>query len=80
LARRGSNIIYNTIPKFQEWLIKNCVVNVIGGALPWFYIFKGEKLKDDYVKFCQLGTWMVMQKKAWMTSFLGWKHIIGEPS
>ncbi len=56
LARRRSNIIYSTIPKFQEWLIRNGVVNAIGGALPRFYIFKSEKLKDDYVKFCQLGT------------------------
>ncbi len=30
VARRGSKIIYNNIPKSCEWLIMNFVVNVIG--------------------------------------------------
>jgi len=32
-----------------------------------FYIFRGEWIKDDYIRLC---TCMVMQTKAWMTSFL----------
>ncbi len=27
LARGGSNVIYNTIPKYFKWLIINCVIN-----------------------------------------------------
>jgi hypothetical protein len=70
LARRGSNVVYSTIPKSREWLTINCVVNVEGGVLPRFYIFKGERLQDDYIKFCKLGTCMAMQNKVSMTSFL----------
>jgi hypothetical protein len=63
MARKGSNVVYNTIPKSWEWLTINCVMNVIRGVLLGFYIFKGEKLQDDDIKFCKLGTCMVMQKK-----------------
>jgi hypothetical protein len=63
LARRRSIAVYNIIPKSQEWLIVNCVVNVVGGVLFGFYIFKGERLKDDYIKLCKLGICMAMPKK-----------------
>jgi hypothetical protein len=33
LAKRDSQIIYNTIPKSQKWLMINCVVNVDGSIL-----------------------------------------------
>jgi hypothetical protein len=35
-----------------------------------FYIFQGERIKDDYIKHCKFGTRMVVQTKTWMTSFL----------
>jgi hypothetical protein len=35
-----------------------------------FIIFKGERLGDDYIKLCQPRTYMAMQKRAWMLSFL----------
>jgi hypothetical protein len=70
LPRRGFNADYNTIPKSWEWLIVNCAVNAARGVLPSFYIFKGERLKDDYIRFCKLGTCMAMQKRVWMIAFL----------
>jgi hypothetical protein len=48
----------------------NCVVNVIGDYLPSFYIFRGERIKDDYIKLCKASTCMAMQTKASMTSFV----------
>jgi hypothetical protein len=63
MVKKRSNVVYNTIPKSWEWLTINCVVNVARGVLLGFYIFKGEKLQDDYIKFCKLGTCMAMQKK-----------------
>jgi hypothetical protein len=63
MARKGSNVVYNTIPKSREWSTINCVMNVAKGVLLRFYIFKGEKLQDDDIKFCKLGTCMLMQKK-----------------
>ncbi len=46
------------------------VINVTKGVLLGFYIFRGERLKDDYIRFCKPGTCMAMQKKTWMTTFL----------
>jgi hypothetical protein len=48
----------------------NCVVNVIGDCLPGFYMFRSERIRDDYIRLCKAGTCMAMQTKAWMTSFL----------
>jgi hypothetical protein len=42
LSKRGSNEVYNTIPKSQEWLIINCIINVAHGSLLGFYIFRGD--------------------------------------
>ncbi len=35
-----------------------------------FYIFKGERLQQNYIKDYKPGTCMVMQKKACMTTYL----------
>ncbi len=70
LARRGFNAIYNTIPKSQEWLIVNYTINATKGVLLSFYIFKGERLKYDYIRLCKPGTCMTMQKRVWMIAFL----------
>jgi hypothetical protein len=70
LARKGSNIVYSTIPKSREWLNINYAVNVARGVLPSFYIFRSEKLEDDYIKFCKPNICMVMQKRAWMIASL----------
>jgi hypothetical protein len=66
LARRGSNVVYNTILKSWEWLIINCAINATNVILLRFYIFIGERLKNDYIKLCKLRTCMAVQKKAWM--------------
>jgi len=50
MARRMSHIVYNIIPKSHEWLIVNCVVNVVRTILLGFYIFQGERMHDDYIK------------------------------
>jgi hypothetical protein len=53
-----------------QWLIMNCIVNVACKILPRFYIFmKGERLEDDYIKFCKTDTCMTIPKK-WMSCFL----------
>lgn len=38
---------YGTIAKSKEWLITNCVVNVVKGYVLGFRIFKGERIKKD---------------------------------
>jgi hypothetical protein len=44
--------------------------NATRGVIPRFYNFKGERLRNDYIKLCQPRTYMAMQKRAWMSSFL----------
>ncbi len=63
LARRGSNVVYYIISKSWEFLIANYAINVVGGVLLCFYILRGERLWDDYIKLCKPGTCMAMQKK-----------------
>ncbi len=71
MARRRSNAISSIIPKSLEWLTINCVVNDRKGVLLRFYIFKGERLRDDYIKFYKPSTCMATQKKkTWMIIFL----------
>jgi len=62
--------MYNIIQKSKEWLIVNCVVNATGTTLLGFYIFRREKIHDNYILFCKPRTYMAMQSKAWMTTFL----------
>jgi hypothetical protein len=46
------------------------VINATKGVLFGFYIFRGERVKDDYTRLCKPSTCMAMQKKTWMTTFL----------
>jgi hypothetical protein len=48
----------------------NCVANVAKGLIPKFYIFRGERTKDDYIKHYKFGTCMAIKTKTWMTNFL----------
>jgi len=41
--------MYNTIFKSKEWLIVNCVVNATETSLLGFYIFRGERIHNDYI-------------------------------
>ncbi len=54
LAKRGSQQVYNTIPKSGEWMIVNNVINVVGGILLGFYIFKFERSREGYIQQCKL--------------------------
>jgi hypothetical protein len=47
----------------------NCVVNATKVSLPKFYIFMGERIKDDYIKQWKGRTCMGMERKAWMITF-----------
>lgn len=62
--------MYNNNPRSREWLTISCAINERGGYLLIFDIFIGERIKNDYIKICKLGTCMAMQKKVWMTCFM----------
>jgi hypothetical protein len=40
----------------------NYVINVVGGIFFSFYIFKGEKIRNDYIQQCKPRSCMEMQK------------------
>lgn len=58
LVKKGSNAIYNTIPKSREWLTINYAINDVIANLLRFYIFKGERLQDNYIKVFKLRSCM----------------------
>ena len=45
-------------------------VNAIGDHIPGFYIFRGKRLRSNYVIHCEDGVAMALQTKAWMTATL----------
>jgi hypothetical protein len=49
-AKHGSQQVYKTIPKSRERFTMNCGANIVKGFLLAFYIFKGGKLQQDYIK------------------------------
>jgi len=60
MAKWGSWDIDNTILNAHEWLIINCVVNATGATPLTFYIFKGSRMWEDYIKLCRPRTCMAM--------------------
>ncbi len=62
--------MYNTTLKSKKWLIVNCVVNSTKTSLLGFYIFKGERIHNDYIQLYKPSICMAMQSKAWMTTFI----------
>jgi len=61
--------LYNIILKSKEWLTINCVVNATRTTLPRFYIFRKERICDDYIQLYKPRTCMAMLSKAWMTTY-----------
>jgi hypothetical protein len=47
--KQSSHHVYIIIPKSEEWLIINYVVNVVKTTLLGFYIFRRERIHDDYI-------------------------------
>jgi len=70
LAKCGSQLVFNTIPKFKEIVVMNCAINALKGFLLTFYILRGENLQEDYIKDYKLGIGMEMHKKVQMIMIL----------
>jgi hypothetical protein len=70
ISKRGARCVHSIVPNQREWLSVLVVVNVDGQAIPTFYIFSGKRFRQNYIEHCELGATMVMQPRAWMTSYL----------
>lgn len=62
VAKWSFTQVYNIVIKSKEWLKMNYIIIIVGKVLPTFYIFKEEKLCDDYIKNWKSRTCMAMQK------------------
>ena len=69
-AKRGSRSVHNVVPNEHEWLIVLTCINTAGESVPGFYIFKGKRIRCNYIIHCEDGAAMAMQPEAWMTQFL----------
>ena len=58
------------MPNEREWLTNLTCVNAAGESIPGFYIFRGKRIRDNYLAHCEDGAVMAMQEQAWMTTTL----------
>ena len=78
-AQKGSRSVHKVLPNEREWITNLTCVNAAGDHIPGFYIFRGKRLRSNYVLHCEDGATMAMQTKAWMTAtlFSHWiSHVI----
>ena len=59
-AKKGSKSVHSIIPDQHEWLSVLSSVNVGGGSIPNFYIFKDKRLRMNYIALCEAGVTMAM--------------------
>ena len=69
-ARKGSRSVHKVLPNEREWITNLTCVNAAGDHIPGFYIFRGKRLRSNYVIHYEDGAAMAMQTKAWMTATL----------
>ena len=69
-ARKGSRSVHKVLPNEREWITNLTCVNAASEHIPGFYIFRGKRLRSNYVIHCEDGVAMAMQTKAWMTATL----------
>jgi hypothetical protein len=69
-AKRGSRAVHSIISDEREWLSILACVNASGEYIPHFYIFKGKRMRRNYIERCEDGASLAMQAKVWMTGFL----------
>jgi hypothetical protein len=66
--------VYITIPKSKEWLTINYVVNEVKLTLLGFYIFRGERICDDYIQLYKAWICMVSYVIKSMEDYLFFKN------
>jgi hypothetical protein len=69
-AKRGSINVQSLMPNEREWITMLSCINAVGQSIPGFYIFKGKRMREDYIAQCEDEVSMAMQPEAWMTSIL----------
>jgi hypothetical protein len=62
--------VHIIIPNEWEWMNLLSCVNAASGYIPHLYIFKGKRMRMNYIIMCETEAIMAIRSKAWMTSFL----------
>ncbi|XP_024545273.1 uncharacterized protein LOC112351508 [Selaginella moellendorffii] len=70
LAARGARSYYRIVPNNTEHMTVLVAINAVGGRIPGFYIFKGERRMQNWIADCEVGAAFAISKKAWMTDNL----------
>ena len=68
-TKKGTRSIHTFLHNEREWLTVFTCINAIRQHILGFYIFRGKRIRDNYIRFCEDGAAMTMQSKAWMTQF-----------
>ena len=79
IGHRRACEVHRQIPDQWEWLSILICINIVRSTTPSFYIFKGQRIFQNYIRHCESGATMAMQSKAWITSdlFIEWiSHFI----
>ena len=69
-APRGTRSVHLFTPNDQrEWISVLTCINASGEIIPNYYIFKGLRIRRDYIALCEDGATFDMQKKGWVDSY-----------
>ena len=70
MDKNSTRSVHTLLPNEREWLTLLTCINAVGFHIPGFYIFRGKRIRDNYIRFCEDVAAMAMQLEAWMTQFL----------
>ena len=66
---RGTRNVHLLTPNEREWISVLTYINASGETIPYYYIFKGLRIRRDYIALCDDGTTFGMKKKRWVDSY-----------
>ena len=69
-VQKGVRSVYKIAPNEQEHITTLTCINATGQYIPNFYIFKGKRIRANYIQHCENQAAMAMQPQAWLTQFL----------
>ena len=59
-AKRGSRFVHTVVSNDHEWLTVLTYVNAAGQSISGFYIFKGKRIRRNYIIQCKDGATMAI--------------------
>ena len=62
--------MHKLAPNEREHLTTLECINAAGHHIPNLYIFKGKRIRENFIVHCEDQAAMAMQLEAWMTQFL----------